>query len=227
MKKALKITKIAVDVAMLAVFLYLMAYRSFMMVGLHSIWGIVLFSLFLIHHVLNYRYYKGIFKGRYNIRRWIMLISDVLLLIFMILMAISAFLMSGGVVDLGIPMTQTSRDVHMIATSWGFILMGLHLGIHLDIPLYRLERKLKGGIFEYVFYVLLFALAAYGVYSFVDTRLCADLFLIIVEEKPLHWAVYMAELFSIVLLFALAMHLALRVISWINLRKIKKKPDQA
>lgn len=57
--------KIATDVIMTVLFLCMMAYH---ITGnkLHEWLGIILFALFILHHILNMKWYKGIFKGKYS-----------------------------------------------------------------------------------------------------------------------------------------------------------------
>ena len=95
---------------------------------IHEILGTILFILFIVHHILNYRYYKTIFKGKYNFKRVFLLIIDLLLLISMIGMIISAINISSDVFTfLNIPTTIFGRQLHMLSTSWAFVIMSIHL----------------------------------------------------------------------------------------------------
>ena len=60
--------KIAVDVAMAVLFLLLMGYHLFENFQ-HEWIGASVFVLFIAHNVLNWRWYKNLFKGRYNTAR--------------------------------------------------------------------------------------------------------------------------------------------------------------
>ena len=123
MKRILKAVKISVDVLMLVLFIYLMSYRVTRALGLHAIFGAALFGLFVLHHVLNWNFYRSIFRGKYGFRRVLLIVSDLLLTVAMLFMAASSLGMSGAVVDLGITMTQTARDLHVVSTAWGYVLM--------------------------------------------------------------------------------------------------------
>lgn len=57
--------KIILDILMLIILIVLMCEHTIS--GLiHEILGIILFSLFICHNLLNYRFYKLIFKGKIN-----------------------------------------------------------------------------------------------------------------------------------------------------------------
>ena len=60
--------KKTVDAVMTAVLLCLMAYQ---VTGetLHEWFGVGMTVLLIVHHVLNFRWYKSLFKGKYNAYR--------------------------------------------------------------------------------------------------------------------------------------------------------------
>ncbi len=57
--------RIFIDVLMYIVFIVLMGHHITDNL-IHEILGTILFVLFIIHHILNYKYYKTIFKGKYT-----------------------------------------------------------------------------------------------------------------------------------------------------------------
>lgn len=63
--KSKQIVKIAVDVAMTAVLLLLMTYELIGQVS-HELLGIIMFMLFILHHILNSRWTKNLIKGKYR-----------------------------------------------------------------------------------------------------------------------------------------------------------------
>ena len=82
--KPKQILKISVDIAMTALFLALMAYH---ITGnsLHEWLGVTLFLLFIIHHILNLKWYRGLFKGKYTASRVLMATVNFLLFAAIIL----------------------------------------------------------------------------------------------------------------------------------------------
>ena len=174
-----KKVKIIIDVIMYAIFIYLMGYRLLWNLNIHAILGITLFVLFIIHHILNYKWYKSILKGKYNFQRILLTSIDVLLLIAMIFMIISAILLSGAVTTISkIPMTETARVMHIVSTAWGFVLMTIHVGLHLKNLFIKLGNKFKNTNFEYCYYFVIIILLVFGAYSFIKSNLWCDMFMI-------------------------------------------------
>ena len=89
MKKA----KIVVDILMTIIFILLMCHQVTGAFA-HEILGASVIILFIIHQILNRNFYKNIFKGKYNKLRVAYVIIDILLLIMMIIMIVSAFMFS-------------------------------------------------------------------------------------------------------------------------------------
>ena len=173
MKKA----KIIIDILMYLLFIILMGHHITENL-IHEILGTSLFVLLIIHNILNYKYYKNVFKGKYNLKRTVVLIIDLLLLISMIGMIISAVNISRDVFSfLNIPTKIWGRKLHMLSTSWGFFLMSIHVGIHLNVLMNKLNKKMKDNTFEYAYYLVLVLLVIYGIYSFIRLNLISDMFL--------------------------------------------------
>ncbi len=208
MKRLPKVVKISIDVLMLALFIYLMSYRVTKALGLHAIFGAALFGLFILHHVLNWRFYRSIFRGKYSFRRVLLVVSDLLLTVAMLFMAASSLGMSGAVVDLGITMTQTARDMHVVSTAWGYVLMALHLGFHLHPLLVKTEKRTKGTVMEYPVYVLLATGTVLGVLAFVKSELWQDMFLLRTGHTYIPVQTFLAEYIGILFLGAIGMHVA-------------------
>ena len=75
----MKRTKITIDILMYILFIILMGHHITENI-IHEILGVALFVLFLIHHILNIKYYKTIFKGKYTYKKTVILIIDLLLI---------------------------------------------------------------------------------------------------------------------------------------------------
>lgn len=173
-----KYIRIIIDIIMFILFIILMGYH---ITGnnIHEILGVITFLFFILHHIVNIKWYKTIFKGKYNAYRIFMLIINILLFIFMIGIIISSIMISSNVFSfLNIRTTMFGRNLHMVSTSWAFVLMGIHLGLHLNIMLNRLTKRAKNSAFEYVYYLVIFLLIIFGVYAFIDNELWKDMFLV-------------------------------------------------
>lgn len=102
----MKRVRIIVDVLMFICYITLMGYHI-VSDDAHEILGVITFGLFIIHHVLNIRWYKSIFKGKYNLYRVIQIIIDMLLLVSMIGIMASSMMISSTVFSfLGLKTTQ-------------------------------------------------------------------------------------------------------------------------
>ena len=174
----MKKIKIVIDIFMYFIFVILMGHHITENL-IHEILGTILFILFIVHHILNYRYYKTIFKGKYNFKRVFLLIIDLLLLISMIGMMISGVIISSDVFTfLNIPTTIFGRQLHMASTSFAFVIMSIHLGLHLGVFINKLNKKMKNSVLEYVYYLILILIVIYGVYSFKKLNFISDMFLL-------------------------------------------------
>lgn len=174
MKKA----RMLIDIIMFVLFIILMGYH---ITGnkLHEILGIITFILFIIHHVLNRKWYKALPKGKYNGQRIVSTIVDFLLLIDMLCIMISAIMISTTVFSfLNIKTNMIARPMHLSSTAWGLILIGIHLGLHLRICFDKIRKKIKTSSFEYTFYLIILLLLIYGIYAFIKNAPWQELFLL-------------------------------------------------
>ena len=121
-----------VDVVLTVLLLFIMAYQ---VTGdwLHEWLGITMTVIVICHHVLNYKWYKSLFKGKYTAYRIILTAADVLLLGAFALTALSGMSMSGHAVPFmyGTINVMSARKLHLAVSFWSFTLMGVHIGLHL------------------------------------------------------------------------------------------------
>lgn len=145
----------------------------------HEILGTVTLIIFIIHHILNIKWYKALPKGKYNKQRIISTIIDFLLFIDIILIIISSIMISTTVFSfLNLQTTMFARDLHLVFTAWSLILVSIHLGLHLIVCLNNIRKKIKGSSFEYSTYLIALLLFIYGVYVFIKTTPWKELFLL-------------------------------------------------
>ncbi len=175
MKKKIRII---INILMTIFFITLMGYH---ITGnkIHEYLGVITLLLVIIHNILNIRWYKSIVKGKYNFQRIFLTMIDLLLLIDTIGIAISSMIISSEVFEfLNIQTTMFGRRLHMVTTSWGFILISAHIGLHLGSLIIKLKDRLKNSTFEYVYYFILLAIMLFGGYSFITTRFWENMFLL-------------------------------------------------
>lgn len=140
-----KTLKIITDILMFADFIFLMSHEVVRNLSAHGIFGAALFALFILHHVLNGGFYRSTLRGKYNSVRILLSATAWILFVLMILMAFSSVMMSGAVFTFSsINMTSWSRPLHTFSCSWGFLVMGFHLGLHLHSKLKKLEQSANG-----------------------------------------------------------------------------------
>lgn len=174
-----KTVKIITDILMFADFIFLMSHEVVRDLSAHGIFGAALFALFVLHHILNGGFYRSALRGKYNSMRILLSATVWLLFALMILMAFSAIMMSGAVFTFSsINMTSWSRPLHTFSCSWGFLVMGFHLGLHLHSKLGKLEAAANGKksarfVILQILWILIFAL---GILCIVHSRLYIYLF---------------------------------------------------
>ena len=125
------ICKIIIDILMTCALLFLMGYQFWGDVA-HEWIGAGMFLGFILHHILNRRWYLSLFRGRRTPVHIISAALDLLLFLIMLGLMGSAVLLSNHVFAFlnlhgGI---SFARLLHMAASHWGFVLMALHLGMH-------------------------------------------------------------------------------------------------
>ena len=169
---------IIIDVVMYLLFIILMGHH---ITGnhIHEILGTGTIVLFIIHNIINIKFYKIIFKGKYNLKRVFLTLIDILLLFCMIGIIVSSIIISNDVFSfLKIQTTIFGLKLHMLSTSWGFIIMSIHLGLHLNTLINNINKKMKNGILKYFYYMIFLALIVYGIYSFIKMNFISDMFLL-------------------------------------------------
>lgn len=143
--KEKNILKKIVDACMTVLLLLLMAYQ---VTGetLHEWFGIAITVLLIVHHILNIRWYASLFKGKYNAYRIVTVIVNTFLLASIALTAVCGMAMSARAVPFlyGMLPLSFARRFHLAMSFWSFILMGLHLGLH--IPAMTAGLKWNGKV---------------------------------------------------------------------------------
>lgn len=123
--------KVLVDIAMSMVLFICMSYQ-FIGQENHEIAGAVMLILFILHHILNVRWFMGLTKGKYGLQRIFLTIIDFSVLLTMLLLMISGIRMSRMVfafINIEFIGMGTARIIHMVTSYLGFLLMGIHIGL--------------------------------------------------------------------------------------------------
>lgn len=163
--------KILVDIAMSIVLFICMSYQ-FIGQEKHEIAGAVMLVLFILHHILNIRWFMRLSKGKYGTQRIFLTAIDFAILITMLLLMISGIRMSRTVfafLDLKFIGMGTARSVHMVASYFGFLLFGIHIGLHFAMIQNMMRKMFKiQSRHQYRIWILRgidLSLVIYGLYA--------------------------------------------------------------
>ena len=161
----MKDIKRIIDILLTLVLLPLMAFQ---VTGeaMHEFLGAGMTVLVIVHQVLNRKWYASLFKGNYRGFRLLSIIVNVLLIISFALTAISGMSMSNHAVPFlyNLINVNTARVMHLAFSFWSFILMGLHIGLHIS----AMTAKMPGG-FKKVFAIIFTLISGYGFYLFLKS----------------------------------------------------------
>ena len=159
----MKKIRMTIDILMVTLLPILMAY-SLIGENIHEVIGVCVFVLFIAHHVVNQKWWTGLFKGKYNAVRILNTVINLLLAVYMILQPVSGILMSKYVLkEVTISGAfATLRTIHMTMAYWGFVLMSFHLGLHIRAVATPFAKKMN-KIMKLVIAILFLIISAYGV----------------------------------------------------------------
>lgn len=167
-----KLTKIIIDILMYTDFIFLMSHGTVRNLGFHAYAGMALFALFIIHNFLNGWFYKTTGKGNYNSNRILLSVTVFVLLFLMTLMAVSSIFATGVVFEWSpLRFTQFWRTVHLMSTSWGYMVMSFHLALHIHFPLKKLDNKVKTKSCKFLLYIMYILVILAGSFAFYKTEL--------------------------------------------------------
>jgi hypothetical protein len=136
-------TKLTLDLAMAIAIVAAMGCRL-TGAAAHELTGIAAAIFFIVHNWINWRWYRAIFKGRYNFRRVVDTLVNLLVLAAMTILVISGPMLSLTVFAfMGLDGSLEIRQVHTSAAYWGLILISVHIGMHWEMIISVLRRTMK------------------------------------------------------------------------------------
>jgi hypothetical protein len=148
----------------------------------HEWIGVAVFVLFVVHNAVNWRWYRGLFRGKYDFRRIMNTAVNLLLLAAMTALMISGMLLSRTVFAfMGFSGEMQIRQAHTIAAYWGLILIAVHVGMHWEMIIGAMRRMTKNAGTRPFWTIIMRTVTAliviYGVYASFDREMGAKLFL--------------------------------------------------
>lgn len=206
--------KILIDIIMLICVLCAISYR---IVGgiYHEIIGLTFLSFFVIHNILNIKWYKNIKAGKYNRLRFIITVLNILLIICTIILITTGIMHSKEIFGFATDEDSISASwkVHALFAYWFFVLASIHLGIYchtilIKIPVYKNKKFI---ILGRIFFLIT---ALIGIKEFMDRNIGSKLILYYSFDfwhtsEPLYS--YIASYISIMCLFAFVTYYLIRI----------------
>jgi len=224
------IARLSIDTAMLVLMLLQMTYQ---LTGnlLHELFGILTFILFIVHHILNLRWYKALAKGKYDIRRILNTTINMLLLAVMIILMVTSIMISRDIFALlGIKIGFIARQFHTFAANWGLVLMSVHLGMHWKMIIGAVKKSARVSVTSririYILRVLSALIAVYGIYAFFAREVGSKL---IMYYTFSYWSpnellgIYFMDYLFIIGAFAYVTYYILKFVQNRNLKNKKKR----
>ena len=153
-----------VDVLLGVGLLLLMSYQVTGEAG-HEWTGIVMTALMILHQILNRKWYAALFKGKYTPLRAVQTLANAALVICFVLTALCGINMSVHAVPFLSEFMRASlgRRLHLTLSHWCFVLMGLHLGMHVPAML----KNIKGQVVRRVGFGCSILAAGAGLWLFL------------------------------------------------------------
>lgn len=189
---------------------------------IHEIVGIMMFLGFILHHFLNRKWYKTMLNGKYPVIKKIFIGVNFLLFIDIILIFISGLTLSELFPFLNFMSASIARKLHMIFSYWGFILMSVHLGLHIQgimISFKKIIRK-KSLILNKVIAII----SLFGILIFIKNQWISYLLLLnefVYYEESTNMIKMIFEHLSVLVLFVFLTYLI-----HINFIQAKRKEEK-
>ena len=181
-----KRTKLLIDLLLGIGLLLLMSCQVVGEAG-HEWTGIGMTLLMAVHQILNRKWFTALFKGKYTPLRTVQTCINAALMICFILTALCGINMSVHAAPFLSEFMQVSlgRRLHLTLSHWCFVLMGLHLGLHVPAML----KGVKNRTGRRIGFGLSILAAGAGLWLFLrnnypDYLFCRVSFAFIDYEKP-------------------------------------------
>ena len=170
--------KILIDLFMTIALLLLMLFQ---ITGqqVHEYLGIMMLVLFLGHNILNWKWYRHLFKGKYKLYRCIQTILNISILMMMLGLGYSGMVMAQYVPFSISGLISLARRLHLACSYWSFVLMSMHLGMHLRqiVHMFKKYIHLKTNVIK-IIKLMIVIICLYGIYCFIQNDMISYMFLI-------------------------------------------------
>ena len=153
-----------IDILMTLLLMVVMAYHYTGQMW-HEITGTAMFALFIVHNVLNYRWYKSLFKGKYNAARVFLTVVNILLAVDILLLMLSGIAVSSYVFSF-IPLSAApvfAKSLHTFAGYFGFLLMTLHISWHVGTLFGKGKHRVRYSVLSAVLMLAAVLFVLFGI----------------------------------------------------------------
>lgn len=192
---------------------------------LHEWLGVGMAVCFLLHLALNAPWFKTLLWGSYSPARCLMVIINLLLCADILTLVISGVMMSGFVFpwlpfDGGMIL---ARQLHILTSYWGLILMSVHLGLNWSVILTAGKKLLhtpkENAVRTWVLRSLTVGVSVFGAYAVISQQLYQYLFMqthFVLFDATKPAIIFCLETTAIMVLFAAVFHALQKLISKVN-----------
>lgn len=154
------IKKIIVDILLFALMLLEFS-KAYLPQEIHEIIGICLIILVIVHLILNRKYFQSLPKGKYGLKRSLMLTINVAFVISFLTTSLTGLLSSQATLTFLNIGDMTTSYLHTIFAYMSLIILGMHLGFTLTGLLKKIEKNKLTP-------VLYLGIIILGLYSLID-----------------------------------------------------------
>lgn len=145
----------------------------------HEYGGLVVIVFVLCHVYAQKSWFIQWRRGRYTRYRWLQAITTIGSIVCFITIMMSAMMIS----EYALPSIFFGSWIvffhmlHLLSVHWGFLFVGLHIGLHLDVLRSRFMwwQQLRRTSFFTGIDALLWLMAAYGVVTFINLNIVSYL----------------------------------------------------
>ena len=149
--------------------------------SLHGWIGMILFVLIILHNVIDRRWYSGLCKGKYTPARFFHTTVNLLLLASSVGLAASAVFLSTSLSTFfHLKAAMIGRRMHMVFTIWSFVLMSVHVGLHWNMVICAVKKRMRTPkhLYQAAARIAVLLVAVYGLYAFIARKLPQRMFLL-------------------------------------------------
>lgn len=172
--------RMLIDTAMLLTFLLLLDYRFVHNKG-HEILGILFLVLALIHSRWNLSWYRSLLRGRWTKQRLFSFLINLVLIVSFLTVMVTGLSISMTVFPFHPHMSFRVNGLHQAAGFFMLLSVGLHLGLHWNAILPRLQRNLslkKSKALTWGNRMLLLIIVSSGIYFSFDYHVASHLLML-------------------------------------------------